>query len=210
MFEPSRKAEPALPGSLILPLVGDLYRVALSMTRSHDHAEELVAECVARALERIDTLQSEERGKQWLLRILTNLWLQDLRNHRRHPEVQLSDENESFSICERARDLLGNDQPERTLVNQMLDADIRAAIENLPDVYRVAIQLCDVEEMSYNEIAGILDVPIGTVRSRIARGRALLQHALWQHAIDHGLVANISPSTGTIEAPVIARNTLRS
>ena len=179
--------------ALILPLVDELYWVALSITRSKDRAEELVSECILRALEQLHTLRSEDRIKQWLLRILMNLWLQNRRKAKRDPEVLLECED-TFSFFTVARTSFGDvAHPEQSLVQQMLDEDINTAIAKLPDHYRIAIQLCDIEGMSYEEISHVQSIPIGTVRSRIARGRAMLQASLWQHAIDHGLVAE---STG--------------
>jgi RNA polymerase sigma-70 factor, ECF subfamily len=178
---------------VILPFVNDLYRVALSMSRSKDKAEELVSECILRGLEQLHTLKSEGRAKQWLLRILSNLWLQDLRKEKRHPESSI-EKDDSFSFYTVAQDSFRDTyHPERSLIQQMLDEDITYAIDRLPDHYRVAIQLCEIEGMSYEEISEVLNIPIGTVRSRIARGRATLQHMLWQHAVDHGLVP--APST---------------
>lgn len=174
--------------SLILPFIDDLFHVALSMTGSKETAEDLVSECVVRGLEQVHSLRDTKRSKQWLLRILTNLWLQDRRKERRHGTVQLEEDAADFSFYEAARgSLVSYQHPERSLVQQMLDADIVAALTKLPDHYRVTIQLCDIEEMSYEEIAATLGIPIGTVRSRIARARGLLQSALWQHALDHGL-----------------------
>ncbi len=178
--------------TVVLPLLGELYRVALRLTHSNVEAEELVAETVARACENIATLRDLTRAKQWLLRILTNVFFSSCRSKKRRqeiPYVEVDDDDDaaSFSLFE-ALMQYGADEgnPERIVITKLLDEEIQSAIAALPEEYRAAIVLCDVEGYAYQEIAAILDVPIGTVRSRLARGRSLLQKKLYHYAKDHG------------------------
>jgi RNA polymerase sigma-70 factor (ECF subfamily) len=179
---------------LVLPLLDDLERFALSLCRREDVAEELVAATVASACESFRHLRDTTKTKQWLFRILSNKFLSDCRKQSRHKEIALADspddENQQFSLFESVSQpfLLWWGNPERELISQIVDEDIRNALDSLPIDFRVTVVLCDVEGMTYEEIAAILKIPLGTVRSRIARGRSLLQKKLWHHAQDMGLV----------------------
>jgi RNA polymerase sigma-70 factor (ECF subfamily) len=179
---------------LVLPLLGDLERFALSLCHREDIAEELVSATVAAACESFGQLKDAAKAKQWMFRILSNKFLSDCRKQSRHKEIALAgsttDENEQFSLFEAVSQpfLLWWGNPERELISQILDEDIRRSLDSLPTDFRVAVILCDVEGLTYEEIAEILGIPLGTVRSRIARGRSLLQKKLWHHARDMGLV----------------------
>ena len=181
---------------LVLPLVDDLHAVALSLARSEDRANELVAETVAKAAIAFPSLHDRTKVKSWLMRILHNAFISEYRTKQRHPQVEyteepgIDDETPFASIFDHLEDkfALWWESPERKAINTMLDEDIRKAISELPNEFRMAVVLCDVEGLSYREIADALDIPIGTVRSRIARGRAILHTKLWQHAKDFGLV----------------------
>lgn len=173
-----------------------LYNTALRLTRNPDHAEDLVAEAVMRGLENIDSLQDRDRFVHWLIRILTNCFISQYRKaesripHESYSEEAI-DDDVPFSIFERLHQpfLLWWGTPEQEFLNNTLCEDISRALDALPDNYRVAVLLSDVEGFTYEEIAKTLDVPTGTVRSRLARGRSLLQKSLWQHALDRGLVS---------------------
>ncbi|MEX2117917.1 MAG: sigma-70 family RNA polymerase sigma factor [Bacteroidota bacterium] len=179
---------------LVLPLLDDLERFALSLCRREDTAEELVAATIASACESFNRLRDTSKIKQWLFRILSNKFLTQCREQSRYKEVALTDATNDtdshFSFFEEVSQpfLLWYGNPERELISHLLDEDIRNALDSLPIDFRVAVVLCDVEGLPYDEIAGILDIPLGTVRSRIARGRSLLQKRLWHHAKDLGLI----------------------
>lgn len=179
---------------LVLPLLDDLHRVAFSLCHREDMAEELVAATVASACESFDRLKDKGKTKQWLLRILSNKFLSEYRKTTHHKNVPLADEfhdeDRHFSLFEVVSQpfLLWWGNPERELIARLLDEDIQKALESLPTEFRIAVVLCDVEGLAYEEIAKVLDIPLGTVRSRIARGRSLLQKKLWHHAQDLGLV----------------------
>jgi RNA polymerase sigma-70 factor (ECF subfamily) len=150
----------------------------------------LVAEAVARAWINLGTLQHRDRFRGWTFRILTNLFLERRRAEVAHPtEASLDDMGEDFSLFERVHQpfLLWWGDPEREFLDRLFREDLERALDALPECYRVVVALADVQGLGYKEIADLLQVPIGTVRSRLARGRSLLQKALWQHALDAGL-----------------------
>lgn len=179
---------------LLLPLLDDLERFALSLCSREDLAEELVAATIASACESFNSLRDTTKVKQWLFRILSNKFLSDCRKQSRHKEIgltdSLEDEDSQFSLFAEVSQpfLLWWGNPERELISRIMDEDIRNALESLPIDFRMAVVLCDVEGLTYEEIADILKIKLGTVRSRIARGRSLLQKKLWHHAKDLGLV----------------------
>jgi len=172
-----------------------LYGAALRLTRNATDAEDLVAEAVARAWSCLDTLQDPERCLPWMIRIMTNLYIAGKRTlkgrtvHEEYIEEPDAD-GPGFSLFERLHQpfLLWWSNPEQEFLDQVLKQDIAAALDMLPEGFRMVVSLADMEGLSYNEIAEALDIPIGTVRSRLARARGLLQKALWEHALDKGLI----------------------
>jgi RNA polymerase sigma-70 factor (ECF subfamily) len=174
-----------------------LYTVALRLTRNGADAEDLVAETVAKAWAAFGQLEDRERFRPWVFRILHNSFISDYRKKKARPiedsDVRLStcgeDDDDIFSLLETMpHDFLvwwGN--PEREYVNKLLGDDIRKAIANLPEAFRVTVILVNVEGLSYDEAAEVLGVPPGTVRSRMKRGRTLLQRSLWEQATGAGL-----------------------
>lgn len=185
--------EKVLFKNLVLPLIDDLHRVAVGLCRNNTDAEELVAESVARACEHFRTLRDQSKVKQWLLRILSNTFISHCRSRKQKNEIPLNvhdDDNEHFSLFDQLSMpfLLWWGNPEREVINKLLDEDIQKAIRSLPEDFRIVIMLCDVEGLSYQEIAHALQIPIGTVRSRIARGRSILQRHLWQYALEAGII----------------------
>ena len=177
--------------TVVLSLLGDLHRVALQLTQSPVDAEELVAETVARACENFSSLRDVTKAKQWTLRILSNTFLSTCRAKKRHQEVEYSENSEEdekpFSLYDEVSwtSFEGNN-PERELIAKLMDEDIHNAIAALPEEFRVAVVLCDIEGCSYDEIAATLEIPKGTVRSRLFRGRALLQKRLYHYALERG------------------------
>lgn len=174
-------------------LLPDLLGAARYMADSRADAEDVVAEAVARAWERREDLRDPERFRGWIFRILRNCFLGRRRRADRRPvEIPLPGEGEdepSFSLFERLHQpfLLWWGNPEEKFFDRLLKEDLERAVEELPDVYRSVLVLADVQGFTYAEIADVLDVPMGTVRSRLARARSRLQEALWSHAVDAGL-----------------------
>jgi RNA polymerase sigma-70 factor (ECF subfamily) len=137
-------------------------------------------------------LRERDRFAGWITRILTNLFLSRRRSEASRPQETCLDEETEFSLFDRLHQpfLLWWGTPEQDFLDRLLREDLIRAIEALPDHFRIVVVLADVEGLSYGEIADSLEVPVGTVRSRLARGRALLQKALWDHACDAGLRTN--------------------
>ncbi|MBW3628210.1 MAG: sigma-70 family RNA polymerase sigma factor [Gemmatimonadetes bacterium] len=170
----------------------DLYGAALRLARNHADAEDLVAEAVARAWAAVGTLSDRSSFRGWIFRILTNTFLSDRRARAARPVTQPLDEEtgDEFSLFERLHQpfLLWWGNPEQAFLDRLLREDLERAVADLPEGYRMVVVLVELQGFSYQDVAEVLEIPIGTVRSRLARGRALLQKALWEHARDVGLV----------------------
>lgn len=156
--------------------IDGLYGYALILTRNHAEAEDLVQETYLRAMQSIDKLRSESNLKGWLFTILRNLWLNQYRKLRIRPQLLAIDAG-SDVIAEHSKDSYD-------LYVSKIEADrVRAAIHKLPPEFREVILLREYEELSYREIAHILDCPIGTVMSRLGRARARLRSTLLSPSI---------------------------
>lgn len=173
----------------VLRVLPELLGIARRLARTSADAEDLAAEAVARAWLHRSSLRERERFAGWIARILTNLYLSRRRSESARPEETALDEAAEFSLFERLHQpfLLWWSNPEQDFLDRLLREDLLRAIETLPETYRVVVVLADVQELAYGEIADSLRIPVGTVRSRLSRGRALLQRALWEHACDAGL-----------------------
>jgi RNA polymerase sigma-70 factor (ECF subfamily) len=150
---------------------------------------------VARAWRARDSLESEAAFRAWIFRILNNTFISDLRRADARPRLEFLDcededaEGGDFSIFEQMHQpfLLWFSNPEQEFLDKLLREDLDRALTALPDCYRVVVILADLEEFSYPEIAETLEIPLGTVRSRLARARSALQKALWHQAQAYGL-----------------------
>ena len=172
----------------VMGVLPELVGIARRLTRNREDAEDLAAEAITRAWLHRASLRERERFNGWIVRILTNLFLSARRSETSHP-VEPLDGQEDFSLFERLHQpfLLWWGTPEQEFLDRLLREDLIRAIEALPEPFRLAVLLTDVQGFTYAETAESLGVPVGTIRSRLARGRALLQKALWQHACDAGL-----------------------
>ncbi len=167
-----------------------LYSAALRMTRNAADAEDVVQETFLKAYRAYHTFQAGTNLKAWLYRILTNTYINRYRKEARRPNEVDFDEVEDLYLYKRlgsAESGRASRSAEDEALEQFVDADVKAALEELPDHFRMPVLLADVEGFSYKEIAEILDVPIGTVMSRLHRGRKALQKALWAFAEERGL-----------------------
>lgn len=184
-------------GREIADLLPDLTSTALRFTRDQADAEDLVAETVTKAWAHLPGLKDHASLRGWIFRILTNIWISHCRARKSRPvHESLSDgEDACFSLFERLHQpfLLWWGNPEREFLNDLLREDLEQALDALPDHFRAAVVLADVQGFSYGEIAEMLEIPVGTVRSRLARGRARLQRALWEHARERGWVGTQNP-----------------
>lgn len=175
----------------VIALLPDLYGTALRFTRNRADAEDLVAEALKNAWSHLPGLSARSHFRGWIFRILTNAFLSELRARRTRPATEpLPPEDESFSLFERLHQpfLLWWGNPEQEFLNTLLREDLERALQALPEIFRVVVVLAEVQGLSYQEIADTLGVPVGTVRSRLARGRSFLQRALWEHAREAGLL----------------------
>jgi RNA polymerase sigma-70 factor (ECF subfamily) len=172
-----------------------MYGVALRLAGNRTSAEDLVAESVTKAWSCIDSLEDRGRFRPWVFRILRNEFISNYRKQSVRPvempfaEQGTDDENSITELLFEQPDEFLNwwACPEREYVNGLLGEQIRAAINQLPDVFRMTILLINVEGLSYDEASVVLGIPSGTVRSRMKRGRTLLQKALWLQAQEAGL-----------------------
>lgn len=175
-----------------------LYGVALRLTRHGADAEDLVAEAVAKAWTAIGTLADRGHVRPWMFRILRNCFISGHRRRRVRPaetalQELFADEGEQeltgFLLEQPQEFLAWWANPEVRVSNEALGREILSAIEALPECFRTTVMLITVEGLGYDEAAEVLGVPAGTVRSRMKRGRTLLQKALWEHARNEGLAA---------------------
>lgn len=164
-----------------------LYSVALRLTRKNVDAEDLVAETVAKAWGAIDTLNDQDRFRPWLFRILHNVFVSDYRKMTIRPveasfdQGDDSDDELASLLNEQSDDfLVWWSNPERAYFNDLLGDQLLDAIDNLPEAFRSVVVLVNVEGFTYDETAEVLGIAPGTVRSRMKRGRTLLQKSLWE------------------------------
>jgi RNA polymerase sigma factor (sigma-70 family) len=178
----------------VLALMKRLYGTAMRLTRNAADAEDLVAESIAKAWEKLDDLRERDKFDGWLLRVLANTYVSNWRHRRAEleltEEVAADDEtNQDAYLYTKLHQpfLLWWSTPEQAFVNNLLRSDLQAALDSIPDAYRVVVVLVEVLGHSYDEVSETLDLPIGTVRSRLNRGRRLLQQCLWSQARQAGL-----------------------
>jgi RNA polymerase sigma-70 factor, ECF subfamily len=174
----------------VLSNLSALQRFAFSLSQNKQEAEELVSETVVKAFESRSQVKSEEKIKQWLFRILNNVFISNYRKTRNRKTVDLPElSDSSFSLFEQVEmsSFTDGGTPEKNFISKITKEKIFEAINELPEEFSIALVLCDVNEFSYSEIAAITQVAIGTVRSRIARARNLLQKRLWHYASELGI-----------------------
>jgi RNA polymerase sigma-70 factor (ECF subfamily) len=166
-----------------------LYRTGLRMTRSEADAEDLVQETYIRAFRFRDQFTPGTNMKAWLFRILTNTFINTYRRKATQPQTTELDDIEETTLHRHMTETRGDaPEPEQTLLDNIVDSEVTTALEDLPERFRTVV-LLDVEGFSYKEIAEMLEIPIGTVMSRLHRGRKFLQERLLDHAREHGIAA---------------------
>ena len=184
-------ADQALFSDLAMEYMPALYTAALRMTRNTADAEDLVQETYLKAYRGFGSFELGTNLKAWLYRILTNTFINTYRAKKRRPEItDVEDIEDLYLYRHLAGDPSGGTgrSAEDEALDRFTDTDVKEAIESLPETFRMAVLLADVEGFSYKEIAEITDVPIGTVMSRIHRGRKALQKALVERGRTRGLV----------------------
>jgi RNA polymerase sigma-70 factor, ECF subfamily len=189
----TRQEDPALKERFerdAVPLLSGMYSSALRMTRNPSDAEDLVQETFLRAYRGFAGFQEGTNLKAWLYRILTNTFINSYRKKQREPKTVPDENVEDWYLYDRLAAQSSEASAETTVLEAMPDEDVKAALDALPEAFRMAVLLADVEGFSYKEIADILDIPIGTVMSRLHRGRRALEKALWQKTRERGLVTD--------------------
>jgi RNA polymerase sigma-70 factor (ECF subfamily) len=176
-----------------------LYGAAYRLTRNPRDAEDLVQDSLLRAYRFWDSFQQDSNCKAWLLRIVTNTFINEYQRRKRSREIldAASAEQEATDgvlVHADARDKL---TPERTLVERSVSDDVQRALDQLPVDFRTAVILCDMQGLSYKEIAEIMECPVGTVMSRLFRGRKLLATALRDFAVAEGYVKSAATAEPT-------------
>jgi RNA polymerase sigma-70 factor, ECF subfamily len=171
-----------------LPLLSNLYGAALRLTRNPQDAEDLVQEAYLRAYRGFGGFEQGTNLRAWMYRILTNTFINSYRKRQREPVTVQDDDIEDWYLYDRLGGTTVEASAESEVLEQLPDEDVQRALEALPEGFRMAVLLADVEGFSYKEIAEIMDVPIGTVMSRLHRGRKALEKALWDTAKERGLV----------------------
>lgn len=183
-----------------LPHLSALYRTARRLTMNTEEAQDLVQETYLRAYRSFARYEPGTNCRAWLFRILTNLQINRYQKQRRRPVHLSFDDTEEFYLYQQAADqerFHDGGDPEKLFMESVVDDEVKQAVTSLPHDFQMAVLLSDVEGFSYKEISGIMDCPIGTVRSRIHRGRRLLQKQLWEFAKERlGLKALMAGAGG--------------
>lgn len=182
--------------STFLPLLDNMYNIALRMTRNVRDAEDLVQEAYLKAFRFFHRFERGTNARAWILTILTNTFRTRYRKKKQEPDMVDFQAIENFCLAdELVKEITASDKSEARgaeavtrILKDYVSDDIIDALENVPEQFRLAVLLSDVEGFSYQEIAEILDVSVGTVKSRIFRGRKILQKQLWEFAREKGIL----------------------
>lgn len=178
-------------------MTGPLYRLASRLTFNNADAEDLVAEAVTKAWLSFEKLEDKNRFRPWIFRILHNCFVDQYRKKTVRPTEEAYDEHYAERDEDEVLTILFNQSdkflywwanPEHEVANDLLGEQIMSAIDSLPEVFRLTVILINIDGLSYDEAAEVLAVPPGTIRSRMKRGRTLLQKALWVQAKESGLI----------------------
>ena len=169
----------------IIPHLDAMYNFALRLTSDPNDAEDLVQDTIVKAFRFFSSYEKGTNAKAWLFRILKNSYINNYRKKSKQPNQVDYDEVSSFYETIRA-DRTDTSDLEDRMFRELIDDDISNALEELPEDFRTVVLLCDVEGFTYEEIANMLDVPIGTIRSRLHRGRNLLKAELMDYAKERG------------------------
>src|SRR5215211_2604686 len=173
----------------VLPLLPSLYGAAIRLTRNPTDAEDLVQETYLRAYRGFRGFQEGTNLKAWLYRILTNSYINTYRKKQREPQtVDGPEDIDEWYLYDRLGGQNVEGSAEEKVLDKIPDQAVKDAVESLPERFRLPVLLADVEGFSYKEIAEIMDTPIGTVMSRLDRGRKALEKALWETAKERGFV----------------------
>lgn len=172
-----------------IPFLDPLYNMAYRLTRNAEDAQDLVQETYLKAYRYYDKFEPGTNLKAWLFKIMKNTFINGYRRRQNQPpQSAFSDIEETFESLLSDDAQRGVKTPEQEALDNVLDGDVQQALDELPPDYRMVVLLVDLEGFSYKEAASILEVPVGTVMSRLYRGRRLLEHALLQYAQARGYI----------------------
>jgi RNA polymerase sigma-70 factor (ECF subfamily) len=182
----SRRAEFA---ALARKYERDIYNGALRMTRSRDDAEDLAQDTFVKAYASFHQFRRGTNFRAWLFRILTNTYINAYRRRQRGPEFVALDDVTADQVAKtRSGEGASQAEPEEAALARLPDEEVEAALDELPEAFRLVVILADMQELGYRDVAQALDIPIGTVRSRLFRGRRLLRRRLREYAASRGLI----------------------
>jgi RNA polymerase sigma-70 factor (ECF subfamily) len=175
-----------------MPHMDALYRTALRMTKNQSDAEDLVQETMVKSYRFWDKFEPGSNCRAWLFKIMTNIFINEYRSKSRTPvSVNMDDIDDNFLYGQLAAKS-PDKNPEEMLFAKIFDDDVKKAIEELPDDFRLVVVLSFLEDFSYQEIADIVDLQLGTVKSRLHRGRKLLQKKLYDYAVKNGYIKDLA------------------
>jgi len=171
-----------------LPHLPSLYSAAVRLTRNERDAEDLVQDTVLRAYRFFDSFEAGTNCKAWLFRILTNVFCNRYREKEREHEILTEAKSSDANVEQFFAGVEGGRDVETALLGRLVSDDVERALAEIPQDFRMAVILADLEDFSYKEIADIMECPAGTVMSRLYRGRKLLQRILFDYAVEQGIV----------------------
>jgi RNA polymerase sigma-70 factor, ECF subfamily len=181
--------------SEVAPHLHGLYRMALRLTREEQAAEDLLQDTLERAFLNFKRYEPGTNIRAWLLRIMSNVRISGFRRSVRRPQTSSLEDAEDFSLYRAVRgEGIAPPDVESAVLNRIGEETILKAIDKLPEDFRAVVVLADVEGFSYKEMAAILEIPMGTVTSRLYRGRQQLQRTLWEYARDAGILTQARQS----------------
>lgn len=182
-----------------IPLMDAVYRFALRLSGEPDRAQDLTQETFLRAYQNWDKYTLGTQPRSWLFTICRNVFLRREERRHRHARVvaEKADEDPRHISREATVFMEVKDRdPEGSFWSQVVDEEVLRAIDALPDEFREAVVLSDLEDLSYQEVSEVLGVPVGTVKSRLFRGRRILQKELYEYAVEQGIVPSVKLADG--------------